>query len=120
MLEKILPRSLDNNYRGYRFALWIFGLVLAVRALQSIMIIFNGPATVTGADGIPLDAYAADAAQNVLALFAHSSLWRLFFSMMGAVVLIRYRSAVPLMFVILVLLFLAGQILTIYIPVVCV
>jgi hypothetical protein len=116
MWERIFPRSLDNEYRGYRVALWIFGLILAVRALQSVMIIFNGPATVTGADGIALDTYPAEAAQTVLGLFAQNSMWRLVFSIMGAAVLIRYRSAVPLMFLIMILTFIGAQALSIYIP----
>jgi hypothetical protein len=118
MLDKILPRSLDNDYRGYRIALWLLGIVLAVRAFQSVMIIFNGYNTVVGADGIPLDTYAPDAAQNVLALFAMTSLWRLVISLLGLVVLLRYRSAVPLMFAFLLIHFVAVQILTRFLPLV--
>ncbi|HVF46726.1 MAG TPA: hypothetical protein VNA17_04080 [Pyrinomonadaceae bacterium] len=116
MLERIFPRQLDNEYRGYRVALVIFGLIIAVRALQSVMVIFNGPATVTGADGIPLGSYPADAAQTVLGLFAQNSLWRLVFSMIGVVVLVRYRTAVPLMFAAMILTFVGAQVLSIYMP----
>ena len=116
MLERIFPRRLNNDYRGYRTALWIFGLLIAVRALQSAMIIFNGRSTITGADGIPLDAYPADAAQTVTGLFAQNSLWRLIFSLMGVVVLVCYRTAVPLMFIAMILVFIGAQILSIYVP----
>jgi hypothetical protein len=118
MLDKLLPGSLDNGYKGYRTALWIFGLVIAVRAVQSIAIIFNGHDTAVTADGIPLDAYVPDAAQTILALFAIVSLWRLLFSILGAIVLLKYRSGVPLMFALLLLHFLAAQLLSQFVPMV--
>jgi hypothetical protein len=114
----LLPQSIDNTYRGRKLALWIFGLVVAVRALQSIMIFFNGYNTARTADGIPLETYPAAAAQTILALFALSSLWRLIVSLICVIVLVRYRRAIPFMFVVLALTFLAAQVLTRFIPIV--
>src|SRR4051794_39385335 len=108
MLDKLFPVSLDNTYRGYRAALWIFGFVIAVRALQSAVIIFNGYSTVIGADGIPIDTYPAGAAQTIVGLFGLVSVWRLIFCLLAVLVLIRYRSAVPLMFVLLISSFLGA------------
>lgn len=118
MLERIFPRSLDNGYHGYRAALWIFGLVIAVRALQSTFIIFNGYDTVINADGIPIDTYSADVAQTIVGLFAQNSLWRLIFCLLGLTVLVRYRNAVPLMFILLMLSFLGAQALSQFVPLV--
>ena len=98
--------------------MWILGLVIALRAVQSTMIIFNGYSTAVGADGIPLDTYPPDAVQTILALFAIGSLWRLLFSVIGVIVLIRYRSAVPLILALMVVQFLAAQLLSWFIPLV--
>ena len=116
MLEKLFPGQIDNDYRGYKIALVLLGLVASVRMLQSVMMIFNGHATVTGADGIPLDAYTADAAQTVLGLFAQVSLWRLLVSLLAIVVLVRYRAAVPLMFVLFIASFLGALAIAQFIP----
>ena len=118
MLNRLFPERLDNAYRGYKTALWILGLATAIRMLQSVMILFNGRATIQGADGIPLDSYPADAAQTLQALFAQNSLWRLLVSLLGIVVLIRYRTAVPIMFVLLILNFLGAQLLAQFNPLV--
>ena len=96
----------------------MLGLVIALRAVQSTLIIFNGYSTAVGADGIPLDTYPPDAVQTILALFAIGSLWRLLFSVLGAIVLIRYRSGVPLILALMVLQFLAAQLLSWFIPLV--
>ena len=116
MLDLLLPRRLDNEYRGSRLALWLFGLVIAMKSTQSLAIIFNGYSTASGADGIPLDSFAPVVAQTVVALFAQGSLWRLFFCLLCGIVLVRYRSAVPLMFGLLTLNYLAAQLILAFVP----
>ena len=116
MLDDLLPRRLDNEYRGSKPALWLFGLVVTMKGTQSLAIIFNGYATARDADGIPLDTYTPAVAQTVVALFAQGSLWRLFFCLLCVLVLIRYRSAVPLMFAALALNYLAAQLVMQFVP----
>ncbi len=99
MLDKLLPRHLSNEYRANKLALWLFGLVVGMKAAQSLAIIFSGYSTAQGADGIPLDTYSPAASQALVAIFAQGSLWRLFFCLLCVLVLLRYRNAVPLMFV---------------------
>lgn len=118
MLNKLFPRRIDNSYRGYTTALWIFGLVIAARMLQSTVIFFNGFATVRDADGIRLDKYASDVSQTIVGLFAMVSLWRFIFGLLGVLVLVRYRSAVPLMLVLLLLNFFGAQVLSQFVPLV--
>ena len=118
ILDRLFPQRLDNSYRGYKIALVIFGLVIAVRALQSVLIIVNGNSVAQSADGIPLETYPAAAAQTIVAIFAISSLNRLIISLICGVVLVRYRSAVPLMFVVLALSYLGGQIILRFVPIV--
>ena len=116
MLEKLLPRRLDNSYRGNTLALWLFGLVVAMKSAQSLAILFGGHAIARDADGIPLDSYAPGAAQSVVAVFAQGSLWRLFFCFLCLLVLCRYRNAVPLMFTLFALNYLAAQLVLQVIP----
>jgi hypothetical protein len=116
MLDDLLPRRLDNEYRGKTLALWLFGLVVAMKSAQSLAIILNGYPTARDADGIPLDSYAPAVAQTVVAVFAQGSLWRLFFCFLCALVLVRYRSAVPLMFALLALNYLAAQLVLTFVP----
>jgi hypothetical protein len=118
MLEKFFPHQFDNSYRGYKTALWIFGLITAVRTLQSVFIVFNGFMTVRDADGIPIDTYPAEVAQTIVGLFGLISLWRFIFSLLSVIVLVRYRNAVPLMFALLILNFLCAQLLSQFEPLV--
>jgi len=116
MFDELLPRRLDNEYRGSKAALWLFGLVVAMKSTQSLAIIFNGYATARDADGIPLGSFTPAVAQTVVAVFAQGSLWRLFFCILCMIVLVRYRSAVPLMLALLALNYLAAQLVLQFIP----
>src|SRR5882724_1334879 len=101
MFEKLFPQPIDNRYSGSKIALWLFGLIVFVQILQSVMVMANGHMTAQAADGIPLENYPAAAAQTILAIFTVSAFRRLIISLICAVVLLRYRSAVPLMFIVL-------------------
>ena len=116
MLEKVLPQPIDNTYRGSKIALWLFGLVVGVRAIQSLSVIFNGHGTAISADGIPLNTFTPEAAKTAVALFAQGSLWRLTFCLVCLLVLVRYKSAIPLMFALLVLNYLAAQLILKFVP----
>ena len=118
MFDKLLPQPIDNTYSGSKIALWLFGSIVFVHIVQSVMVIVNGHLVAQSADGIPLENYPAAAAQTILAIFAVSALRRLLISLICAVVLFRYRSAVPLMFVVLGLNYLGGQVILQFIPIV--
>ena len=118
MFDKLIPQRIDNTYRGYKVALWLFGLIVGVRITQSVLVIFNGYSTAKNADGIPLDTYTPAAAQTVVALFTQGALSRLIISLLCVLVLVRYRSAIPFMFVLLMLNYLASQLIFQFVPVV--
>ena len=111
MFEKLFPKGIDNAYRGSKIALWLFGLVVGMKITQSLAVIFNGNYTAKGADGIPLDTFTPAAAQTAVAIFAQASLWRLTFCLMCMLALVRYRSAIPLLFVLFVLNYLTGELI---------
>ena len=118
MFEKFFPRGVDNAYRGSKVALWLFGLVVAMKITQSLAVIFSGYYTARNADGIPLETFTPAAAQTAVALFAQASLWRLTFCLMCVLALVRYRSAIPLMFVLFVLNYLTGELILRFVPLV--
>lgn len=98
MLDRVLPRQADNTYRGHRFALVLFGLLLLMKTGMSLGSIFNGHTTASIADGIPLDTYTPEGARTVLSFFALLGLANAFIALIGLFVLVRYRSLVPFMF----------------------
>jgi hypothetical protein len=106
MLSRLLPSQADNRFEGHRAALWLLGLFIALKIVMGVNSIFNTEAVAAGADGIPLDSYGPAAARQVLNLFALTALGQLTLALVGLMVLVRYRSLVPLLF----LVFLGEQI----------
>ena len=118
ILSRLFPARIDNTYQGSKIALWILGLLIAVRTMQSVMILVNGYSIAQSADGIPLETYPAAAAQTIVALFTLSAVNRLVISLICVVVLVRYRRAVPLMFLLLLVTYSAGQLVGRVVPIV--
>jgi len=98
MFERVLPRSIDNVFRGPKPALWLLALILLVKIAQSISVLFGGASVISGADGIPLDTYTPPAAQTIVSVWAFLGFTRLLIYLLGVLILFRYRSLVPFMF----------------------
>lgn len=94
----ILPRAGDNDYRGQKIALWIFGILAALRLTIGINSTVKPYMIATTADGIPIASYPAAAGQTIVALFAGLGLNHLLWAVLFIIVLLRYRTLVPLMF----------------------
>ena len=101
MLTRLFPCQFDNRFDGWRTALWILGLLLFLRLAMSINSIVNTESVAAGADKFPLDSYGADGARAVLMLFALRALADLMLALVGVLALVRYRSMVPLVFLLL-------------------
>lgn len=103
MNNHFLPNCIDNRYHGYKSALWFFCIVIIIRSAQGLALIFGGASIVREADGIPLGTFPADASRSIVTMFVLSGISRLVLSILGVLIVMRYRSAIPLMFAVLAL-----------------
>ena len=117
MLAPLLPRRADNDYRGFRLALWLFGLVVFMKLAIGLNSIFNGRSVASSADGIPLDTYTPAGARAVVSLFALLGLSHLVMVLLCVLVLVRYRTLVPLMFTLLLLEHLGRRLIFYFLPI---
>lgn len=101
MIDRIFPKRFDNNFSGHVAALWLFGVYVALRIVINVNVIFNTRSVAVGGDGIPLDTLSPNAAATVLMLFAVQAVGQLVLALLGLLVLIRYRTMVSLMAVLL-------------------
>jgi len=89
-----------------------------MKLAMSLNTIFNGYVVAGSADGIPLDTFPSAAAQTVVALFAIWGLAHLMICLLCILVLVRYRSMVPLMLVLLLLEHLSRKLILQFLPMV--
>lgn len=116
MLDLLFPQNIDNRFPGQKAALWLLGLMALMRTMMGVSVMFNTHMTAITADGIPLDSYPVSAADNIVAMFALLGLTYFMTALVCWLVLVRYRAAVPLMFTVLLLQFLAGLLLRVFHP----
>src|SRR5262245_48301288 len=117
MIGELLPRRADNAYRGHKIALWIFGLVAAMRAVIGFNCTFHGRMVATSADAIPLDTFTPTGADAFVSAFALLGLTYMVGSLLGFVVLFRYRTLVPLIFALNLLQQLGGRVILRVMPI---
>ena len=110
MLSRLFPQQFDARYRGHWSGLVILGLLIALRALIGFNSVFHTRMVASGPDGIPLDSFSPKAAAAVLDLFAAQGVSALWPVLLGLAALIRYRAMVPFVFLLLLVIQLAGQI----------
>jgi hypothetical protein len=95
----ILPGTIDNAYQGNAIAKYLFYIIVVFTMVRSIIHIFSADGGAQSIATIPLNSFSPDnAANTVVFLFA---LWGLSQLIMGgfyAIVAIRYKSLIPLMY----------------------
>jgi hypothetical protein len=116
MLDNVLPRTIDNTYRGQRLAFVPFVLLVLLKLTIGANSIIHGYAVMSTADGIPLETFPPAAVQSLVSVWALLGLAHIVIALLCILVLIRYRSMLPFMFVLLLFQNLGGQLISHYLP----
>ena len=99
---KLLPESINNQYRGRKLALYAFLIITIATLVRSLIHVFAPDGGAQSIATIPLGDYPADAAAAVILMF---SLWGLSQLLMGIVYLFvyfKYQSLIPAMYVLMI------------------
>lgn len=97
IINVLFPAEVSNQFRGHRVALWGFGLLTVITLGRSLVHIFKYDGGAQSIATIPLDSYSDAAASTLIGLFALWGLAQLLLGLVYLVVLIRYRTLIPLM-----------------------
>jgi len=102
MFERLFPKQASNCYQGKAVAKWIL-LAMTVltigRSLAHILLPDGGAQSIAT---IPLDDFTASGAKVVIGMFAQWGLTQLMFGLLYVIVLWRYQSLIPLMWLFIV------------------
>jgi len=116
VLADLFPRVADNRYPGRKLGLWLFALT-PLKIAMGINVMLNAPIVARSADGIPVESFSEPGRAAFLFMFAAWGLAQLVFGLAGLVVLLRYRSLVPLAFLALLVEQVGRKLLHSYWPV---
>jgi len=102
MWKRIFPDTFDNRYRGQKFALWLLYPLTFLNLAIALGGIFAKDGGAQSADGIPLDTFGNGGAEAVIRVVAILGLYSLLLCVFYVLALVRYRSMIPLIYVLLV------------------
>ena len=103
MMARLFPPRFDNIFPGQKIALWVFYLITAVTLWRSQHHIFAADGGAQSIATIPLDSYSDGAAATIIAIFAQWGLIQLLLGMLMLLAAVRYKSMVPLLWLILLM-----------------
>jgi len=97
ILALILPIAADNRYKGNKIALWVFTILAIVSTGRSIIHFLapdGGAGSIAGLD-------LTQGAENIIFVFGLWGLSQLLYALIQLLVAFRYRSLIPLFYLIL-------------------
>ena len=97
MFEKLLPKNIDNHYRGMSIAKWVFVAMTVMTVGRSLVHIFVPDGGAQSIATIPLNAFSNAASTVIIGMFAQWGLTQIMFGLLYVLVLWRYQSLIPLM-----------------------
>lgn len=112
MLRRIFPRQFSNEYHGHWLALVLLWIITGFKTIMAYNTAINTRYGAVHADGIPIDSYSQEAGIMVLNIFAKLGNMHFILVAVSLMALIRYRSMVPLIYLILIYEYLSRKLLS--------
>ncbi len=99
MLEKILPKQINNKFPGYKFSAYAFLVITIITIARSLAHMFLPDG---GAESIATIDLSVEGADIIVGLFAQWGFSQLLMAGFYIVVFFRYKSLIPLMYIIII------------------
>lgn len=97
MIEKLFPKNLDNQYDGLKIAKWAFvamTILTIARSFAHILLPDGGAQSIAT---IALNDFSTEASSAIIGIFSYWGWSQLLFGLFFVIVLWRYQSLIPLM-----------------------
>ena len=114
----LFPKTIDNSYQGNKIPLYFLYLLTSVTIGRSLAHIFLHDGGAQSIATIPLNSYSAEAVDVVIHIFAEWGLTQLLFGILYAIVLWKYKSLIPLMYLFILTEYTGRLFLTFYKPII--
>lgn len=99
----LLPNAVDNRFNGIKLAQYAFLMITLATIVRSLIHVFAPDGGAQSIATIPLDTYPAEAAATVIFMFSFWGLSQLLMGMVYLGVYLKYKSLIPMMYVLLIL-----------------
>lgn len=117
MLKRLFPPQANNHYQGPAIALWFFVLITLFTLVRSCLHIFLPDGGAQSIATIPLNSFTPNGAASVILLMSLWGLSQLLMGLFYLVVLWRYRTLIPLMYLLIILEYVGRMLLMHFKPI---
>jgi hypothetical protein len=101
VLAELLPATVDNSVRGSRIPLYVFAPIVVVSVARSLIHLFAPDSGAGSIAGVDLSAAGPLGARGIVFFLAQWGGGQLVLAFAQVLVLVRYRSLVPLFYLLL-------------------
>jgi hypothetical protein len=106
MFGRLFPKQFNNDYRGHTLAIWLLAVIVLLKILQSVNAMDLNPwidarTIAQTADRIPIDSFTPVVADIMM---LKTKVWgydHLLLNLIAVIALIRYRTMIPFMYLVL-------------------
>lgn len=98
MIKRLLPQQVTNDYRGHPLAKQLFIALTVITIGRSLVHMFAEDGGAQSIASIALDAFSDGGANTVITVFGLWGLSQLIIGLLYVIVLWRYQSLIPLMY----------------------
>ncbi len=116
MIKYLFPNSIDNDYKGNMAPMYLFYMVTTFTVVRSLIHLISPDGGSQSIATIPLHLYSKEASDTIIHMFAEWGLSQLLLGLFYIVVLIKYKSLIPLMYLFLVIEYSSRLLLSFYKP----
>ena len=99
---KLLPVVVDNQFRGIKLSQYAFLLITAATIVRSLIHVLATDGGAQSIATIPLESYSPQAAATVILMFSFWGLSQLLMGFVYLVVYLKYKSLIPMMYVLMI------------------
>ena len=117
IINSLLPPIIDNTYQGKAISLIVFIPLTMVTVARSLIHIFSKDGGAQSIATIPLTSYSFEASQAVIKMFALWGLSQLLLAMVFLITILKYRSLLPLMYLIVFIEYIGRHIIMTLLPI---
>ena len=99
LISKILPQNANSNYTGSKITYWVFVLISIVSMVRSCIHLFSPDGGAGSIAGINL---SQGGAESIIFAFGLWGLSQVIYACIQLLVAFRYKTLIPLMYIILI------------------
>ncbi len=112
--QLLLPKTINDIFYGSKIVVYSFYLITSITLWRSLHHLFANDGGAQSIATIPLDTYSSGATDTIIGLFALLGLSQLLIGIIYFIVAVRYKSLIPLMYLLFIFEYLSRYLIGVF------